>query len=158
MSMTFHLTAAGMREVVPTASFPVVIPSTDSGRVLLERLKAGAKVVVEHIERNKVAYRIGATTLIVLFAGGLDIIAHAAAAVDPSTASIDEGARKIYRKLISVGKWVIIIKGGFDTINSTVQGDFIQARKSFLAYLLVYIILLGLPWAFGQVEILFEGL
>jgi hypothetical protein len=152
-TMTFRLTPNGMHQVIaPTVCIETI------RLTLIDRLKSGAKIIIEHIDRNKIAYRIGAATLVVLFAGGFDMIAHAAAAVDPSTAGIDEGARKIYKKLISVGKWVIIIKGGFDTINSTVQGDFIQARKSFLSYLLVYIILLGLPWAFGQVELLFEGM
>lgn len=152
--MKFCLTSTGMCEVISVAAPNSIIEASS----FVERIKAGAKIVVEHIERNKIAYRIGATTLIVMFAGGLNIVAHAAAAVDPSTASIDEGARMIYKKLISVGKWVIIIKGGFDAISATVQGDFIQARKSVLAYLLIYLILLGLPWAFGQVELLFEGL
>jgi len=137
--------------------FMPVVAMPPAARSLLDHIKAGAKIVVEHINRHKVIYRIGAITLVVLLAGGLDTIAHAAA-VDPSTTSIDEGARKIYTKLVNVGKWVIIIKGAFDTISNTVQGDFIQARKSFLAYLLVYVVLLGLPWAFSQVEMLFEGL
>jgi len=150
--MKFCLTHAGMCEV--TAAAPITI---SEAMTFFDRFKVGAKIVVEHINRHKVIYRIGAITLVVLLVGGLDTIAHAAA-LDPSTTSIDEGARKIYTKLVNVGKWVIIIKGAFDTISNTVQGDFIQARKSFLAYLLVYVVLLGLPWAFSQVEMLFEGL
>ena len=138
--MKFCLTHAGMCEVAA----PI---SVSRAETLLEQIKAGTKIIMEHINRHKVIYRIGAITLIVLL-GGMDV----AFAAD---STIDAGATKIYSKLVNVGKWVIIIKGAFDTINSTVQGDFIQARKSFLAYLLVYVVLLGLPWAFAQVEMLF---
>lgn len=125
-------------------------------RMLIERLQTGATIVVEHIERHKLIYRIGAITIMVLLgAGGLDQVF---AASDASGLGLDVGAQKLYHKLISIGKWVIIIKGAFDTIQATVQGDFVQARKSGLAYLMVYAILLGLPWAFGQVELLFEGM
>ncbi|ASS64698.1 hypothetical protein [Paenibacillus sp. RUD330] len=124
--------------------------------MLMERLQAGAKIVVEHVERHKLIYRVGAVTIMVLLgAGGLDQVF---AASDASGLGLDVGAQKLYHKLISIGKWVIIIKGAFDTIQATVQGDFVQARKSGLAYLMVYAILLGLPWAFGQVELLFEGM
>ncbi|CDN41703.1 hypothetical protein [Paenibacillus sp. P22] len=125
-------------------------------RLLIERLQAGATIVVEHVERHKLIYRIGAITIMVLLgAGGLHQVF---AASDASGLVLDVGAQKLYHKLISIGKWVIIIKGAFDTIQATVQGDFVQARKSGLAYLMVYAILLGLPWAFGQVELLFEGM
>lgn len=123
---------------------------------LVERLQAGAAMVVEHIDRHKLLYRVGAITFMVMLgAGGLDQVF---AASDASGLGLDAGAQKLYHKLISIGKWVIIIKGAFDTIQATVQGDFVQARKSGLAYLMVYAILLGLPWAFGQVEQLFEGM
>ncbi|MFC4103585.1 hypothetical protein [Paenibacillus xanthanilyticus] len=150
--MKFRLTADGMAEVA-TVFFPVA----DGTISLVDRLKSVAKAIAEHIERNKLIYKVGAITFVVLtglevhtFAAGLDEVIK--------SGGIDEGARKAYKKLVNVGKWVIIIKGAFDAISSTVQGDFIQARKSFLAYLLVYVILLGLPWAFGQIEVLFDGM
>lgn len=126
---------------------------------LPERSKWAA--IVEHVSKHKTIYRIGALTLTMIFAGGLE--AFAAPYVDGISAvgdsqGIDAGASRIYTKLVSVGKWVIIIKGAFDTISSTVQGDFIAARKSGLSYMLVYVILLGLPWAFKQIEGLFEGM
>jgi hypothetical protein len=116
------------------------------------RSKWGA--IVEHVSRHKVIYRIGALTLTMLFAGGLDVLAEPLNVVGDST-GIDAGAEKIYTKLVRIGKWIIIIKGAFDTISHTVQGDFASARKSGLSYMLVYVILLGLPWAFKQIEGLF---
>lgn len=71
---------------------------------------------------------------------------------------IDASATKIYGKLLSVGKWIIIIKGAIDTINHTIQGDFNSAKKLFLSYLVVYLVLQGLPWAMNQVDEVFKGL
>jgi hypothetical protein len=81
---------------------------------------------------------------------GFDVTAFA------SESSIDANAGKLYHKLIGIGKWIVLMKGGFDTLSATVQGDFPAARKSGLAYMLVYVILLGLPWAFNQIELLFN--
>jgi hypothetical protein len=115
---------------------------------ILEKVRSGAKIVVEHIERHKVIYRIGAMTLVMMI--GFDVTAFAA------ESSIDANAGKLYHKLIGIGKWIVLMKGAFDTISHTVQGDFVAARKAGLAYMLVYVILLGLPWAFDQIEGLFE--
>lgn len=114
------------------------------------------RLIVEHIDRHKIVYRIGAITITLLL--GMGVGEALAAATTTSTTGIDVGAERLYMKLVRIGKWVIIIKGAFDTITATVQGDFITARKSALSYLLVYVILLGLPWGFNQVESLFEGM
>ncbi|GKU79833.1 hypothetical protein [Paenibacillus sp. L3-i20] len=143
--MKFYLTSTGMCEAGWQSA--CVNPMSQEVKSLLERIKAGAKIIIEHIDCNKTVYRIGAITLAIML-GGIDIVSAA-------SGGIDAGAQMIYTKLVNVGKWVIIIKGGFDTINATVQGDFVTARKSFLSYLLVYVVLLGLPWAFEQVETLF---
>ncbi|MCJ8010134.1 hypothetical protein MUG84_00065 [Paenibacillus sp. KQZ6P-2] len=108
------------------------------------------KRIVEHLERNKVRYKIVGMTIIV-FLTATDIALA-------SGTGIDVGARKIYTKLLVVAKWVIIIKGGWDTINNTVKGDLETAKKSFLSYLLVYVILLALPWALSEVDSVFAGM
>ncbi|HSH53127.1 MAG TPA: hypothetical protein VK982_15490 [Bacteroidales bacterium] len=72
--------------------------------------------------------------------------------------SLDQSARQVYSRLLSIGKWIIIIKGAIDTINHSVKGDFDTAKKSFLSYLVVYLILNGLPWAFNEVDKLFSEL
>jgi hypothetical protein len=119
-----------------------------------------ATVIVEHVNRHKTIYRIGALTLTMIFAGGLEAFAEpfvdGVSAVGDNV-GIDAGANKLYNRLLLIGKWVITIKGAFDTISHTVQGDFVSARKSGLSYLLVYVILRGLPWGFRQVDILLTG-
>lgn len=74
-----------------------------------------------------------------------------------ASSGIDDAARGIYSKLLLVGKWIIIIKGGIDTVNNVVQGDFGTAKKSFLSYLVIYIILQGLPWAMDEVDKTFKS-
>lgn len=103
-----------------------------------------------HFKKHKIAYRIVGTTIFI-FVMSADI-AFAA------STGIDAGGRKIYTKLLGLAKWVIIIKGGWDIINSTIKGDFDFAKKSFFSYLLVYVILLGLPWALNQVDSVFKDL
>ncbi|WP_274362773.1 hypothetical protein [Paenibacillus thermotolerans] len=113
--------------------------------------KTTIEVIVEHLDRHKVVYRVAGLTLTVFLTG-----ADLSFAADGG--GIDASAEKIYRKLLSIGKWVIVFKGGFDTINNLVQGDMTAARKNFLGYLLVYVILLGLPWCLEQVDIAFKDL
>jgi hypothetical protein len=106
--------------------------------------------LIAHMKRHKIAYRIIGTTIIIMLATA--DVAFAA------TTGIDVGGRRIYSKLLSLSKWVIIIKGGFDIINNTVKGDFDVAKKSFFSYLMVYIILLGLPWALDQIDMVFNDI
>lgn len=84
---------------------------------------------------------------------GISVVIFGAIPIISSADSgIDIAARGIYKKLLSVGKWIIIIKGGIDTVNSVVQGDHASAKKSFLSYLVVYVILQGFPWAMDEID------
>lgn len=103
------------------------------------------------LEKNKIAYRVIGVTIIIFASGIIDPTAFA-------STGIDVGAEKIYAKLLNVGKWCIIIKGAWETINNTIKGDFDTAKKSFLQYLIVYIILLAFPWAMDEVDALFNDL
>lgn len=93
--------------------------------------------------------KVAGVTAILLI--GLPDVSHAAT-------GIDEGAGKIYKKLLNVGKWVIIVKGGLDTVKHVADGDTLSARKNFLGYMLTYAILWALPWGFKEIENLFEGM
>jgi hypothetical protein len=107
--------------------------------------------VERHFKKYGLVYKVvGATSVILVAGGGLDYAF--------ASTGIDVGAQKLYAKLLSLGKWVIIFKGGFDTIKRMTDGDFDGAKKGFLSYLIVYIFLLGLPWAMDQVDALFNGI
>jgi hypothetical protein len=71
---------------------------------------------------------------------------------------IDEKASELYfGKFIGIAKWIIIGKGGWDTMHKMLQEDFVGAKKCVLQYLIIFAILLGLPSALTQVENLFGG-
>lgn len=75
-----------------------------------------------------------------------------------ASSGIDVQATKLYKKLIGVGKWIIIIKGGMETIKHVTEGDFPGAKKNFLGYLVTYAILWALPWAMGEVDKMFTDM
>lgn len=97
-------------------------------------------------EKAKAIVKIAGCTLLITFIPDI-VFAESA---------IDRSASQLYDKLLVVGKWIIIIKGGIDTINNVVQGDFNTAKKSFLGYLVVYLVLQGLPWAMNEVDKVFN--
>lgn len=72
-----------------------------------------------------------------------------------ASTGIDKAANGIYDKLLNVGKWVIVIKGGIETIKSVSSSDLQGAQKNFLQYLLIYGLLWALPWAMTEVEKMF---
>lgn len=104
-----------------------------------------------HFRKYGIVYKIVGTTVIILVAGGGFDYAFA-------SSGIEVGAERLYAKLLTVGKWVIIFKGGFDTIKHMASGDFDSAKKGFLSYLIVYLFLLGLPWAMDEVDGIFKDL
>lgn len=104
---------------------------------------------VRCIMKKETIIKVAGITLLLLIS--LPGTSHAAT-------GIDAVADKLYKKLLNVGKWVIIIKGGIDTIQNAVQGDLQSAKKNFLGYLLVYVVLWALPWGLKQVDVMFADL
>jgi hypothetical protein len=104
--------------------------------------------ILDHLNKHKIAYQVVGFTLIILTSSSTVFAAT----------GIDAGGKAIYSKLVNIGKWVIIFKGGWDTIMNTVRGDFDSAKKSFMQYLLIYVVLLALPWSLDQVDSVFKGL
>lgn len=82
------------------------------------------------------------------------VIAAGSILLDPTTAfaSIDSGGARIHSKLVGVGKWVVIIKGTIDSIQSVLNGDITTAKKQVLGYLLCFAIMFGLPWGLNEIE------
>lgn len=101
---------------------------------------------------NKVVCKTLAVTAVIAgtYLTGFDIAS--------ASSSIDAGAQVLYSKLLLVGKWIIIIKGAIDTVNSVVQGDLGGAKRNFLGYLIVYLVLNALPWAMNEVDNVFKEL
>lgn len=113
--------------------------------------EAWSAKVARHFEKYGMVYKIAGSTVVILMAGGGFDYAFAAS-------TIDTGAEKLYGKLMNIGKWIIIFKGGFDIVKHLLSGDFDGAKKGFLQYLVVYLFLLGLPWAMSEVDAIFVDL
>lgn len=101
------------------------------------------------IMKKETLIKVAGITLLLII--GLPGTSHAAT-------GIDAVADKLYKKLLNVGKWIIIMKGGIDTIQSAIQGDVQSAKKNFLGYLLVYVVLWALPWGLKQVDVVFADM
>lgn len=106
--------------------------------------------VVAHLKNHRVVYTVAGYTVLCVLVGP-----HMSFA---ATDGIDKGAKSIYYTLARIGKWIIIIKGGWETINSAIKSDFDSAKKNFLSYGLIYVILLGFPWMMDQIDHLFHTL
>lgn len=106
--------------------------------------------VIAHLKQHWPLYlQISLATSAIIFAG--PDVALAAN-------SLDVSGNMIYGKIVNIGKWIIIVKGGIDIIQNVTSGDFQTAKKSFLSYLLVYGTLFALPWGMGQVETIFKSM
>lgn len=121
------------------------------GKAEAKPAEAWAAKVARHLEKYGMVYKIAGSTVVILMAGGAFDYAFAAS-------TIDTGAQVLYGKLMNIGKWIIIFKGGFDTVKHMVNGDFDGAKKGFVSYLVVYLFLLGLPWAMNEVDAIFVDL
>jgi hypothetical protein len=75
---------------------------------------------------------------------------------DVAFAGIDESANKLYKKVMEIGKWVILTKGAISCTGSVMDGDFQSAKRSGIGYLVAFALLLGLPWAFDEIETVFN--
>jgi len=114
----------------------------------IQEFMNGKKNEVKRIDNKKMMIRIAGLTTAVLILSADYAFA--------STTGIDAKARELYfDKLLVFGKWAIVLKGGWDTINKALKEDFDGAKKGFFSYLIVYLILWGLPWGLDQVEDVF---
>jgi hypothetical protein len=99
-----------------------------------------------HFKKYGFVYKAAGITIILLASGGT---ALAASAIEPE-------ARKLYRELVNVGKWIIIFKGAIDILRALGDGDTGSAKKTFISSVLTFLILLGLPFGLDKVTAIFE--
>lgn len=69
---------------------------------------------------------------------------------------IDAGGRRIHGTVVNIGKWVIIVKGSIDCIQSVLNGDVQHAKKQFFGYMMCYGIMWALPWGLNEIEAMFK--
>lgn len=105
--------------------------------------------IERHIKKYGMVYKIAGVTLIILTSG---LGGHAFAATTLATGSLDREAYRFYRELVRIGKWLIVIKGGIDIIKCVGSGDFDAAKKHCFSYIMIYLLLLGLPYGMQKVD------
>ncbi|WP_078548618.1 hypothetical protein [Litchfieldia alkalitelluris] len=124
----------------------------------MNRGEVDIKTKIErHFKKYGIVYKIVGTTIFIFAAGGGFDYAFAEAVV-PVSGGIDLEAKKLYGELVGIGKWVIIFKGGIDTIKSMTNGEVDSAKKQFFSYLIIYLLLLGLPYGMDKVDKIFQNL
>lgn len=102
----------------------------------------------QHFKKYGFVYKVIGTTVIILAAGDFSFAF--------ADTGIDKEARKLYYEIVDIGKWIIVFKGGIDIVKSVTNGDFDAAKKGFFSYLLIYLLLLGLPYGLDKVDQVFE--
>jgi hypothetical protein len=111
----------------------------------------------KHMDKYGIIYKIvGSTVVLFVAGGGLDMAFANSPDVAVASTGIEKGASKMYYELVRIGKWIVIFKGGFDIIKSAGNGDTETIKKSFISYLLIYLLLLGLPFGFDKIDQLFN--
>lgn len=129
--------------------FPVKIYEIDSKELGPYLSKLGKKALV-HIKKNKEIYiQLGRYVIY-----GSIMLANPSLAALAS--ALDKGGYSLYKKVVNVGKWIIIIKGVIDTIQNVLQGDLDSAKRTFMMYVIAYAVILALPWAMNEVETVFS--
>jgi hypothetical protein len=136
--MRFVLGASGLQQV--TAMKEQV------SETLLESKPSAKALVLQHFKKHGIKYRI-AGSVIFLCLGYADI----AFAAGP----IDREGHAIYKDLLSVGKWVIIVKGGWEVIKSMLDSDFESCKRKFVGYLMAYGLLHLLPAGMDKMDGIF---
>lgn len=71
---------------------------------------------------------------------------------------IDAGGMAIYKQIVKVGKWIIVIKGAITIIQEVSAGDFESAKTTFMKHLIIFASLLALPWGMDMIEQTFSDM
>jgi len=99
--------------------------------------------VVSHFQRHKSFYiQVAFTSAILLLI--------------PSTAlaagSVDDGGMRAYKKIFSVGKWIIIGKWALDAIQCALNGDYDGIKEKSIAYAACVALIILIPNIVLQIE------
>ena len=107
---------------------------------------------IEQKDYSRTIKLIGIAVLAGATSFGLDSFVYAA-----GVSGIDAAAEKLYfDTFMRIAKWVIVAKGGFDIVTKTLKEDFDGAKRSILQYMMIFAVLMGLPWGLGIVEDIFK--
>jgi hypothetical protein len=101
-------------------------------------------IVIIHFKKHWIKYFQGGLLI------GYLILIDAPMALGAAT--IEETSTQFYRKVLGLGRAVILIKGGLEIVQHALAGDFQQTKKTILSYLGMYALLLLLPYGLDQID------
>lgn len=108
--------------------------------------------IEQHFKKYGSVYKnigkVAGLTLIIISAPNIVVFA---------SSGIDVEAGKLYKELVGIGRWVIIFKGGIDIIKKIGNEDMEGTKKTFISHLLIYLLLLGLPYGLDKVDHVFSA-
>lgn len=67
-------------------------------------------------------------------------------------AGVDDGGMRAYKKIFSVGKWVIIAKWALDAIQCALNGDYDGIKQKSIAYAACVALIILIPDIVFQIE------
>jgi len=106
------------------------------------------KDVSKALQKNGTLIKVAGLTVI--------LVTVPQAAFAAGGAGLEKNAWDLYMKLLRIAKWVILFKAGIETIKAVADGDTDKAKKSFVAHLVPFGILLMMPHAMNAIEGLFD--
>jgi len=97
--------------------------------------------VVSHLRKHKSFYiQVAFTSAILLLIPGTALAAG----------SVDDGGMRAYKKIFSVGKWIIIGKWALDAIQCALNGDYDGIKQKSIAYAACVALIILIPrFVFG---------
>jgi len=121
-----------------------------------KQAKADALLVNQlknHFRKYGRYYLTGITfSILSLDFSGISSVAFAA-----SLTGLNAGGMSIYWKIIALAKWILIVKGTFEAIQTAIDGETAKAKEIFIKYCLCFIVMLAFPYAFSEIEGAFKG-
>lgn len=105
--------------------------------------------VERHLKKYGKVYKVAGLAAIIL------ITPHGAVF---ASGGIDVEAGKLYKQLVSVGRWIIVFKAAIEMLKSLSNGDIESGKRIFFTHLMVYLLLLGLPYGLEKVDQVFASI
>ena len=93
---------------------------------------------------RKVVLQVGILALAFFLLSPTDTLAAAA--------SVDDGGMRAYKKIFSVGKWIIIGKWALDAIQCALNGDYEGIKQKSIAYAACVALIILIPTIVFQIE------
>ncbi|MHB8124621.1 MAG: hypothetical protein ACYDEJ_03090 [Desulfitobacteriaceae bacterium] len=104
----------------------------------------------KELESVMVKITVNRSTLIQIGILALALLLFPSSAL--AAGSIDDGGMRAYKKIFSVGKWIIIGKWALDAIQCALNGDYDGIKQKSIAYAACVALIILIPTMVFQIE------